>query len=179
MNTKQKRIGYLLSLQQQAAERRLTDAFVEMVGALPRRPEPRHWWDNVASPAHGAPFKGREAVIAGRLAVAAAIKTGDAAIIEETARRVAHFADEMKAQMLVEYLSRSGGCTVDVQVNATREAGEAVQAIAVTGFRPRCRATLNEAVRQVREATDSLARWLTGAEAELLSSQKHATGAQL
>lgn len=105
---KQTKVSGLRSEQIRFDDRRLAASFVEMAGALPCRPTPRHVWDNAASPGRTS-YRGLVLILAARAALRDAIKTGIRATIEETARRVDHHFEEAKACALFDYHRVSSG----------------------------------------------------------------------
>lgn len=153
--SKQHNAKVLLSEQDPFETRRLTAAFVEMVNALPCRPSPRHWWDNVASPGRLA-FKGRDAMLAGRIAMDAAIATGDRTTMEATAQRVAVFFDTLKSSALRTYTAISSGeLTLDgARIRASKETSEAMHAILTSTVHEDDASTLT--VREIDEAIHAL-----------------------
>ncbi|MBA3891592.1 MAG: hypothetical protein H0X64_13790 [Gemmatimonadaceae bacterium] len=173
MHAKRNRVSYLQPAQQRFLLRRLSAAFVEMTGALKCRPEPRAMFDNVAREEGAARPKGYDAVLAGQIVMKAAIQQGDPTVIEDTARRVAHYFDELRAAALTDYLERSHGAEA-LLVDASRETSEATHALTLAALRPRCRATLERAAREARQAIDHLCRWAAGAEREVMSGSSTA-----
>lgn len=181
MAGKRNRIGYLRSAQDRFLLRRVRGAFLAVVGALSCRPEPRSAWDNAARDENPADPKGWDAVVAGQIAMKAALATGDVHVIEETANRVRHYGEELTAAMLAPYLERMGGSVECALVDASRETHEALHFLTLAGLRPRCRATLDRAAREAREAIARLRTWTDTAERDLVSAVpagKHATGAR-
>jgi hypothetical protein len=152
---KQKNPWRLLTQQLRFAQRRLASSFVEMVGALPRRPEPAHVWHNVASPGRVA-VKGFDAVVAGWIAMNAAVATGSIAIIDETAHRVERFFDDMKAVALSPYYAHSRGeiSMTDARVRASKETTEAIHAILTSGLAANDACPLT--IREIDEAIGAL-----------------------
>lgn len=181
MRSKQLCAGQLLSAQQRFQQRRIVGAFLEMVGALPGgRPEPRSWWNNAARTDNPVPPKGYDAVLAGQITLQAAIASGDAHVIEETARRVEHYFDELKAAALAPYLERTGG-SVEMPIMATsRETADVLAALPEIGLRRGCRATLERVLREGREAVTQLLQFNRSIERELATAapRTHATGAR-
>lgn len=114
-------------------ERRLNGAYVAMVGALPCRPEPRHLWDNVAS---GGRVKhpAAMAVIAGKVAIRAAIARGDMKLVDETVQRSDAYFDECKQAARAEYMAIIGGeiPLAAAIARASKETTEALYAIQVS-----------------------------------------------
>lgn len=128
--SKQKNRRWLLSEQQLFEDRRLTGAYLEMCSALPSRPEPRHLFDNVASPGRAA-YKGRDAVAAAKIAMRAGITTGDRATIEATAQNIDRFFNALRDAALADYYAIvTGQITLDeARVRASKEGGEALHSI--------------------------------------------------
>lgn len=128
--SKQTPVRDLFAKQNPFEVRRLAAAFIEMVGALKSRPEPRSWWDNVASPDRADP-KGLDAVLAGRIAINAAITTRDTTMIEETAARVGRYFETMRAVALAPYtaLANKEISPRDAKIRASKETTEALHAI--------------------------------------------------
>lgn len=161
--TKQKKRAHLLYEQDRFEDRRLAAAFVEMVGALPARPQPRHCWDNVASPGR-ANHKGRGAVLCGRIAMNAAIKTGARSVIEATAQRIARYFDAMKDAVLAPYYALTHGAITldDARAKASKETTEALDAIMQSVIRhddrsPRTLQEIDEAIQALCDLRATMA----------------------
>ncbi len=137
-HSKQNNARGLLGEQEMEAAR-LNATFVEIVGEMRPRPEPRHVWDNVASPgrtnhpAHGA-------VAAGQAAIDAAMATGDMALVEETTRRWDVYMDACKTAGKKRYLELVGGSlSLNAAIErASKEVAEANHAILLSVMNPAC-----------------------------------------
>lgn len=113
-------------------DRRLASSFIGMAAALRSRPTPRGKWDEVA--AGRAHFKGRDAVLCGQEVMRDAIATGDLAIIEQSAERVACHFDHMKLAALRAYHGIvSGRVTLRAaRAKASKETTEALHCIVLS-----------------------------------------------
>lgn len=132
--SKQTELRDLLAKQSPFDVRRLAAAFVEMVGALKSRPQPRHWFDNVASPDRAAP-KGIDSVIAARIAINAAIAEESPGALEETAARVKRYFRIQEEISLAPYHALANGnvSMSDARRRASKETHEALHAIWANG----------------------------------------------
>ena len=161
MDTKQNRIGYSLTHHQQRIDDLLRSAFLAMKCRLKRVPaEASSWWYNAGREDNPVHAKGRDAVVAGQLAMQAALDTHDPHVIEETAEAIANYFDEMKAAALVSYMERSGGSLPMALTSMSREVSEAQHAMTELALKPTCRATAENTAREVREAIDECQRAL-------------------
>lgn len=124
-NPKQPNALHLLTEQLRFDERRLAASFVEMSGALPRRPAPEHLFHNAASPGRVG-YRGLVLVVAARAVMRDAIKTGDRAIIEESARRIDHHFEDAKDCALRQYREIATGevSLADATELASRETAD-------------------------------------------------------
>ncbi len=148
--SKHKGSGAVLPQHDPFEDRRLNSAYVEQVGALRSYPEPRHLWANVASGGR-LPHKGKMAVACGKIAVRAAIATGNMATIEETAHRVERYFDACKAAAIADYTAIADGVIGldDAMVRASKETTEALHAILAASVNE---ATSDLTVREIDEA---------------------------
>lgn len=182
MTTKQNRIGYSLTMHQQRIDTLLRTAFLAMKARLKRVPaEASSWWYNAGREDNPVHAKGRDAVVAGQLAMQAALETQDPTVIEETAEAIANYFDEMKAAALVDYLARSGGSLPTALAEVSREVSEAQYAVTLLALHPTCRATAERTAREVREARDECVRALPQIERIYVASpspRKHAASAR-
>lgn len=107
---KQTNGGGLLSEQDRFDDRRLAASFVEMAGALPCRPEPRHLFDNAASPGRVA-YRGRVLVMASHSVLNQAIALNDHSVLDETAQRVERHWDHAQGVAMAPYYQIVSGET--------------------------------------------------------------------
>ncbi len=77
-------------------EKELRFAFAQIVGKLPRRPEPRGVWDHRTRSDNPVPHPNHVAVDACRAALKCAIETGDDEIVYETRLRIEAYFDECR-----------------------------------------------------------------------------------
>jgi hypothetical protein len=149
MNRKQIQPRGLLAEQLRFEDRRLAASFVEMAGALPCRPEPRHLFDNAASPGRTS-YRGLVVVLAARAAMRDAIKSGERATIEETAKRIEHHFDDAKACALLEYFRVvSGAVSLDDAIEtASRETADLSVSLTHLALRHDAEAR-DEAIREI------------------------------
>src|SRR6185503_10536447 len=154
-STKQKNVAGLLAEQSPFDERALNDAFVQMAGALPCRPAPRHVFDNVA--VGRLPFKGRDALLAADAVLRDAVATGDVAIVEQSAARITAFFRQLEAAALTRYYAIVNGAVSfkDATLAASKETGEALHLMMCSALSG-ADAPHDEAIREIDEAIEAL-----------------------
>lgn len=81
----------------QREQRHLTAAFLRIVAQLPRRPEPRHAWDNRARRDQRVPHPCTDAIALSRAALEAAYRTGNVDTIRATRLEVEEYFDQCRA----------------------------------------------------------------------------------
>jgi hypothetical protein len=167
----------VLSAHRRFAEARLAAAFQRIVKHLPKLPvEDRFVWTNRRRKSNPLITPGTDAILAGQLAMRAAIETGDSGAIEGTALELEAFADEMKAQMLTEYHARTSGAhtLVSSGLAAHKEVGEATLALA-EAMVSRSPGAIQHAIQEVTEANVTLSQFCAVARLESDSSARRHT----
>lgn len=127
-NLKSIRRSGLATAQDRHEQRALTDSYLKIVAALPRRPEPRAHWDGRARGDGRVPHPAIDGVVACRAAVRAAIETGDAAIVRATRLAVEAYFDGCMAAALDVGAPLTECVTV---ADVVSEECEAIQALSV------------------------------------------------